>query len=96
MVVTEELLKKVKDYLRVDFDEDDENIKMIILSAERFLYSHGVEPDYNNELYKMALFMLIGIWYDNSGLQNQDSREIPFGVSRIIRQLNILNDYGKI
>lgn len=96
METNEELLKEIKNYIRVDCDEDDENIIMFILSAKKFLLSHGVKQDYNNELYKMALFMLVSIWYDNRGLQGQDSREIPFGVSRIIRQLNMLNDYGTI
>ncbi len=40
--------------------------------------------------------MLVSIWYDNRGLQEQGAREIPFGVTRIVRQLNILNDYGTI
>ena len=40
--------------------------------------------------------MLVSIWYDNRGLAEQGAREIPFGVTRIIRQLNMLNDYGTV
>jgi len=89
-------LDEVKNYIRVDYDEDDENITTFILSAETFLKSHGVQKDYDNELYKIAIFMLVSIWYDNRGLAEQGAREIPFGVTRIIRQLNILNDYGTV
>ena len=96
MEVNEELLKEIKNYIRVDFDEDDENIKMFIASAETFLKSHGVKKDYENELYKIAIFMLVSIWYDNRGLDEQQTRDIPYGVTRIIRQLNMLNDYGTI
>ncbi len=92
----DKLLDEVKNYIRVDYDYDDEEIRMFILSAETFLKSHGVKKDYENELYKIAIFMLVSIWYDNRGLQEQGLREIPFGVTRIIRQLNILNDYGTI
>lgn len=92
----DKLLDEVKNYIRVDYDYDDEEIRMFILSAETFLRSHGVKKDYENELYKIAIFMLVSIWYDNRGLQEQGLREIPFGVTRIIRQLNILNDYGTI
>lgn len=92
----DKLLNEVKNYIRVDYDYDDEEITMLILSAETFLKSHGVKKDYENELYKIAIFMLVSIWYDNRGLQEQGAREIPFGVTRIIRQLNILNDYGTI
>ncbi len=101
-MIDDKLLQEVKSYIRVDTcgDEEwdkqvDEEIKMFITSAETFLKSHGVKKDYENELYKIAIFMLVSIWYDNRGLQEQ-AREIPFGVTRIIRQLNILNDYGTV
>ena len=102
-MVDNKILQEVKEYIRVDdYGDDDSNnktneeIKMFIMSAETFLKSHGVKKDYNNELYKIAIFMLVSIWYDNRGLQEQGSREIPFGVTRIIRQLNILSDYGTV
>ncbi|MGL5750175.1 MAG: head-tail connector protein [Paraclostridium sp.] len=89
-------LEEVKNYIRVDFDEDDESITTFILSAEIFLKSHGIKKDYDNELYKIAIFMLVATWYDNRGITEQGAREIPFGVSRIMKQLNILGDYGSI
>lgn len=102
-MVDNKILQEVKEYIRVDdYGDDDSNnktneeIKMFIMSAETFLKSHGVKKDYNNELYKIAIFMLVSIWYDNRGLAEQGAREIPFGVTRIIRQLNMLNDYGTV
>lgn len=102
-MIDNKILQEVKEYIRVDdYGDDDSNnktneeIKMFIMSAETFLKSHGVKKDYNNELYKIAIFMLVSIWYDNRGLAEQGAREIPFGVTRIIRQLNILNDYGTV
>ena len=102
-MVDNKILQEVKEYIRVDdYGDDDSNnktneeIKMFIMSAETFLKSHGVKKDYNNELYKIAIFMLVSIWYDNRGLAEKGAREIPFGVTRIIRQLNMLNDYGTV
>ena len=102
-MIEDKLLQEVKEYIRVDDYGDEEwdrkineEIKTFILSAETFLKSHGVKKDYENELYKIAIFMLVSIWYDNRGLAEQGAREIPFGVTRIIRQLNILNDYGTV
>ncbi len=102
-MIDDKLLQEVKEYIRVDDYGDEEwdrkineEIKTFILSAETFLKSHGVKKDYENELYKIAIFMLVSIWYDNRGLAEQGAREIPFGVTRIIRQLNILNDYGTV
>ena len=101
--VSIKLIREVMSYLRIDSCGDKEwdlqiesEIEMLILSAETFLKSHGVKKDYKNELYKIAIFMLVSIWYDNRGLQEQGVREIPFGVNRIIKQLNMLNDYGTI
>ena len=102
-MIDDKLLQEVKEYIRVDDYGDEEwdrkineEIKTFILSAETFLKSHGVKKDYENELYKIAIFMLVSIWYDNRGLAEQGAREIPFGVTRIIRQLNMLNDYGTV
>lgn len=102
-MVDSELIKEAREYVRVDVYGDvewdsqvDKEIEMFILSAESYLQSHGVKKDYNNTLYKMAIFMLVSIWYDSRGLQEQGLREIPFGVTRIIKQLNILNDYGTV
>lgn len=102
-MIDDKLLEEVKVYIRLDSfgDEETDNqmneeIKTFILSAETFLKTHGVKKDYENELYKIAIFMLVGTWYDSRGALVEQAREIPFGVTRIIRQLNILNDYGTI
>lgn len=103
-MIDEELLKEVRTYMRLDdyskadpdwHNEVNKEVETLILSAETFLKSHGVKKDYENELYKIAIFMLVSIWYDHRGLE-ENTREIPIGVTRIIRQLNILNDYGSI
>lgn len=101
-MIDPKLLQEVKRYTRLDDTGDkewdtmvNEEVEILIISAEKFLLSHGVQKDYKNELYKIAIFMLVSIWYDNRGLDEQ-TREIPFGVTRIIRQLNILNDYGTV
>ncbi len=102
-MVDDKLLQEVKTYIRMDSWGDEETdiqinqeIKTFILSAETFLKTYGVKKDYNNELYKIAIFMLVGTWFDCRGSLVEQAREIPFGVTRIIRQLNILNDYGSI
>lgn len=95
-MINDKLFQEVKNYIRVDYDEDDESIATFIISAETFLKSHGVKKDYENELYKIAIFMLVSVWFDNRGYSENGVREIPFGVTRIIRQLNILNDYGTV
>lgn len=102
-MIDDMLLRDVKSYIRIDTCGDgewdaqvDKEIEMFIVSAETFLKSHGIEKKYENELYKIAIFMLVSIWYDNRGVSETGQKEIPFGVTRIIRQLNMLNDYGTV
>lgn len=88
--------------MRIDsFDDEtdkdvDEEIKRLILSAEVYLKSHGVKKDYDNALYKTVLFMVVSTWYENRCLTNEIIKDMPIGVTRIISQLNMLNDYGTI
>lgn len=102
-MVDDKLLQEVKTYIRMtDYGDEeidkqiDNEIKTYIIGAEVFLKSHGVKYNYENELYKIAIFMLVSTWYDSKGGLVEQAREIPFGVTRIIRQLNILGDYGTV
>lgn len=90
-----ELLAEVKNYIRVDHDEDDGEIELFILSGETLLKSKGIEKDYDNKLYKIAIFMLVALWYDNRGYSGVIN-DIPYGISCVIKQINMMKDYGTV
>lgn len=59
-------LKEIKEFLRVDFDEDDALIGSLKLSAESYIKNAGSNTnDYANSIYKLAVLMLISHWYEN-------------------------------
>lgn len=58
---------ELKVYLRED-STDADVLSLIVsmqLGAEIFLANAGVNKDYANDLYKLAIRMLVTHWYDN-------------------------------
>ena len=91
------LLAEVKNYIRVCQEDtsDDGEIELFILSGETLLKSKGIEKDYDNKLYKIAIFMLVSLWYDNRGYSGAIN-DIPYGISCVIKQINMMKDYGTV
>ena len=58
-------LGEIKLFLRVDGTDEDDLISGLQRAAEIYLTNTGVTQDYNNELYKIAIKLLIKHWYDN-------------------------------
>lgn len=82
-------LTEVKLFLKVDHEEEDEFIQGLQLSAEEYLTNAGIKKDYNKELYKLAIKMLISHWYDNRSVEliGKNSSKISFGLGNILLQL---------
>ena len=58
-------LDEIKLYLRIDTDDEDELLSSLQLSAEEYLLNAGIEKDYEKQLYKLAVKLLISNWYEN-------------------------------
>lgn len=59
-------LDLVKNYLNVDFEDDDNLIKALIESGEEYLKNAGVkETQKNNKLYFLALSIFVHFYYIN-------------------------------
>lgn len=58
-------LEDLKLYLRVDGTDEDTLIGSLQVGAETYLTNAGITVDYSNDLYKLAVKMLILHWYDN-------------------------------
>lgn len=61
-------VQDIKLYLKVDHDDEDSFILSLQKAAEDYLYNAGCIKNYDNELYKHAIRILIAHWYDNRGL----------------------------
>ena len=95
----ENLLSHVKQYLRIDGDYDNDMLSLLISSAKEYLANAGVKEQ-ANELYKLAITMLVTHWYEErqQSVDGRSSRVIEMGLQTIILQLRVgeTNEPGKI
>lgn len=87
-------LDEIKLYLRLDTDDEDELLKSFQLSAEEYLANAGVIKDYEKNLYKLAIKLLISNWYENRipVLSGSISKKIEYSLQNIITQLQLYED----
>lgn len=77
------LLDKVKVYLRLDFDDEDDFIADLILGAKEYLKNAGIKSNENSNLYELCIKMIVSHWFENRGIVD----DIPKGCKSIITQL---------
>jgi len=63
------MLEKVKEYLKIDTNAEDNYLNSLILATEQYV-SSGLDNDNNKNsaLFENAQLMLIGMLYNNRGL----------------------------
>lgn len=79
-------LQELKNYLRVDFEDDDPLIQSLQVAAEQYITNAGITKDYTMELYKLAVKLLVGHWYDNREVVGQ-AQKLAYSLESIIVQL---------
>ena len=77
---------EIKTYLNIEHNEDDVLITSLQLAAEAYLKNAGISVNYENELYNLAVKMLVGHWYDNREVIGK-GYEIPYSFLSILIQL---------
>ena len=81
-------LDEVKAWLRVDFNDDDALITMLIDAAELYLKNAtGAEFNENNHLAKLFCMTLISDWYENREMIGKTSDQIRPIINSILMQL---------
>ena len=83
-------LKKAKDYLRIDYEEDDEFIRSLIAASKIYLENACGEFS-STELTDLAQLILIEHWNDNRTLVGTVSDSIKHSVDAIIFQIRYCN-----
>lgn len=79
-------LAEIKLFLRIDSDDEDTLLTNLKAAAEAYLLNAGVTQTYPDNLYKLAVQMLITHWYETRG--EGVSKDLEFSLKRIILQLN--------
>lgn len=79
-------LEEIKLWLRVDSDEENNLIIGLQFAAEQYLNNAGIKKDYNNELYKLAIHLLVTHWYENREPTGKADR-LAFSLDSMMAQL---------
>lgn len=90
--IDQEIIKKLKISCRIDEDSDElinEEINDLKLSAETYLKNAGIDINYTNQLYTLAIKILVKHWFDSDGILDSRANEVPFGLNSIINQLQL-------
>lgn len=97
-----ELLIELKDYLRIDGDDENASLSLFLQSAISFLENAGVKKPTDpfgkvddvdiHSQYRLAIMMLTTHWYENRLVINPITVKvaqipIPFGLESMILQL---------
>lgn len=87
-------LESVKDYLRVDFQDDDEIIKVMMEAAKGYIESAVGKYDDSNPRANMLYLAVIQDLYDNRMLTitEQQKKRTAYMFSSIILQLQLENE----
>lgn len=87
-------LDLIKEYLKIDFDDDDRILEILLGSARRYvLDAVGYQPDENDERVKLLLLVLISDWYEHReytdiSIKTQNiSQKVRYTVRSIVLQL---------
>ena len=74
---------EIRSYVRAE-----EDVTPLIDAAEKYLENSGIKKDEGNELYALAVKMLVSYWYDNR-LPAGKMDVQPYGLGGIILQLQM-------
>lgn len=91
------MLEYIKNYLRVDYDEDDELIELLIGSAKEYIIDAIGYYDEDISRMKLLVAILCCEWYNNRGYVNTSSTQtvsenIKRTVESMLNQLRYVND----
>ncbi len=89
-------LEEVKQFLRVDADDDDMLINSLILTAEEYLKrATGKTFNNDNNLAKLLCMVLVTDWYDNRELvAGRIGDKVRFVITSMLAQLKYEDDDG--
>jgi len=87
----------IKEYLKIDFDDDDRILELLLGSARRYvLDAVGYQPDETDERVKLLLLVLVSDWYEHreyiDSTSQKVSQKVRYTVRSIILQLQYSED----
>ncbi|MBY6276147.1 head-tail connector protein [Parageobacillus phage vB_PtoS_NIIg3.2] len=84
---------EAKEWLRVDHNDEDNMIQMLINAAEKYLKNAtGNTFDSSNELAQLFCLVLVADWYENRELVGRVSDQVRPIIQSILTQLSYAYD----
>lgn len=87
------MLEKIKEYLRIEHNEEDMLISSLISSGKEYLKNAGIKEENNleSELYFLAIALYVSNFYENRTLETNgvNLKKISFSLDSIILQLQL-------
>lgn len=86
-------LETVKNYLRIDYDYDDNYLQSLMVASESYLrnaitnYDKKNENNNFSERAKIVELSLIQEWYDNR--ENNEKKSLSYTIRSLILQLEV-------
>ena len=84
---------EIKNNLRIDYDEDDAYLEMLLGAAQLYILdSIEVVALSDDPRTNTVLFMLVSLWYENRvPATNAMQQQVPFTITAMIHQIRGLN-----
>ncbi|KHO36863.1 phage gp6-like head-tail connector protein [Clostridium tetani] len=84
-------LEEVKEYVRIDGNEEDNTLKLLIRNAELYIEdaSKSIDEmsDRTKEKAKLLALVLISDWYDNRSMNMKTSEKARYTVRSLLTQI---------
>lgn len=80
------MINEMKSYLRIDENDEDNDILDLISSSEEYLFNTGVTVSYESKLYTLVVKRLTLYWYEHRDEIGSDEN-ISHGLNSMITQL---------
>lgn len=89
--MSEITLKTVKDYLRIDFDDDDAYLTQLIKLSKDYIYQQsGVEYNADDEVYNQAMLFCVSHFYGNrQPLTEKTVTNVPFTFDSLVKHISL-------
>ena len=84
-------IEDVKNYLRIDYNEDDNLLQSLMVAAENYLndaicnLEEGLKEEKFKERAKILMYVIIQDWYDNR--ESGESKDFNYTIRSIMTQL---------
>lgn len=84
-------LSIIKDYLKIDFGEDDNVLTFLLEAARKYLLNAagGTSLDETDERVKMALLVLVSDWYEHREYVGKETEKVRYTIRSIVLQLQL-------